>query len=204
MFPGPTGPTINYPRGEVITISEKVIPHREPKPEKIEQVAQIQELLSRSSGVILTDYRGLTVAEKADLTRRLRGAGAEYHVVKNTLFRLAYANYGDDPTALLQGPTAVAFALEDPVAPSKVLLDFIREKRKGTVKGGVVDGHIYDLAGVTALSTLPPKEVLIGQVVGSIQGPLAGLVFSLQGVLGNFVRTVQAIHDQKAGGEAAA
>lgn len=186
------------------TISEKVIPHREPKPEKIEQVATIQELLSRSSGVILTDYRGFTVAEKADLTRRLRGAGAEYHVVKNTLFRLAYGDYGQDPTALLQGPTAVAFALEDPVAPSKVLLDFIREKKKGTVKGGVVDGQIYDLEGVTKLSTLPTKDVLIGQVVGSIQSPLTGLVWSLQGVLGNFVRTVQAIHDQKSGGEAAA
>ncbi len=188
----------------MIPISEKVIPYREPKPEKVEQVAEIQELLGRSSGVILTDYRGFTVAEKAELTRRLRAAGAEYHVVKNTLFRRAYGEYGDDPSEMLSGPTAIAFALEDPVAPSKVLLDFIREKRKGVVKGGVVDGKVFDLDAVTELSKLPPKDVLIGQVVGSIQGPLAGLVFSLQGVLGNFVRTVQAIHDQKGGGESAA
>ena len=101
---------------------------------------------------------------------------------------------------MLEGPTAVIFALEDPAAPAKVIVDFIREKRKGVVKGGIVEGRVYDLKGVTALSELPSKEVLLGQVVGSIQGPLAGLVFSLQGVLGNFVRTVQAIHDQKAGG----
>ncbi len=181
------------------TISDKEIPKRAPKPEKIEQVATIQDLLDRSAGVVLTDYRGFTVAEKAELTRRLRAAGAEFHVVKNTLFRLAYAERGEDPAGLLEGPTAVAFALEDPVAPSKVVLDFMREKRKGTVKGGIVEGRVFDVDAVTKLSQLPPKEQLIAQVVGAVQGPLAGLVFSLQGILGNFVRTVQAIHDQKAG-----
>ena len=183
----------------MIAISEKEIPHRDPKPEKVQQVATLTELLDRSSGVVLTDYRGFTVAEKADLTRRLRQAGAEFHVVKNTLFRRAYGERGGDPSAMLEGPTAVAFALEDPVAPSKVLLDFMREKRKGVVKGGIVEGTVYDLEGVTQLSQLPPKDQLLGQVVGAIQGPLAGLVFSLQGVLGNLVRTLQAIHDQQAG-----
>jgi large subunit ribosomal protein L10 len=187
----------------VSSIAEKAIPHRDPKPEKVEQVAAITELLERSTGVILTDYRGFTVAEKADLTRRLRTAGAEYHVVKNTLFRRAYGERGEIPTAMLEGPTAAAFALEDPVAPTKVVLDFIREKRKGVVKGGVVDGQFFDVDGVTKLSQLPPKDVLIAQVVGSIQGPLAGLVFSLQGVIGGLARTIQAIHDQKAGPETA-
>jgi large subunit ribosomal protein L10 len=184
---------------EVIPITEKVIPHRDPKPEKVEQVQAIAELLDRSSGVVLTDYRGFTVAEKADLTRRLRDTGAEYHVVKNTLFRRAYGERGDDPSPMLEGPTAVVFAMEDPVAPSKALLGFIREKRKGTVKGAIVGGRVFSTEGVTQLSELPPKDQLLGQLVGSIQGPLAGFVWTLQGVLGNFVRTVQAIHDQKAG-----
>lgn len=183
---------------EVIPISEKTIPHRPPKQEKVEQVTSISELLDRSQGLVLTDYRGLTVQEKADLTRRLRAAGAEFHVVKNTLFRLAYSERGEDPSGMLSGPTAIAFALEDPVAPAKVITDFIREKRKGVVKGGIVEGRVYDVEGVTKLSQLPPKDQLVAQVVGAIQGPLAGLVFSLQGVIGNFVRTVQAIHDQKA------
>lgn len=165
----------------------------------MQQVTALQELLDRSAGLVLTDYRGFTVAEKADLTRRLRGAGAEYHVVKNTLFRLAYGDRGEDPAPMLEGPTAIAFALEDPVAPSKVILDFIREKRKGLVKGGLVEGRVFDLDAVTRLSQLPPKDQLIGQVVGAIQGPLAGLVFTLQGVVGGLVRTLQAIHDQQAG-----
>jgi len=159
----------------------------------------MSELLDRAAGLVLTDYRGLTVADKAELTRRLRQAGAEYHVVKNTLFRRAYGERGEDPSGLLEGPTAIAFAMEDPVAPAKVVLDFIREKKKGVVKGGVVEGRIYDVEGVTKLSQLPSRPQLLAQVVGTIQGPLSGLVYSLQGVLGNFVRTVQAIHDQKAG-----
>lgn len=188
----------------MIPIAEKEIPYRAPKPQKVEQVATISDLLDRSQGLVLTDYRGLTVADKADLTRRLRDVNAEYHVVKNTLFRRAYGERGEDPATLLEGPTAIVFALEDPVGPSKTLLAFIKEKRKGVVKGGLVDGKLFDTEGVTRLSELPSKDQLIGQVVGAIQGPLSGLVFSLQGVLGNFVRTVQAIHDQKAEGAAPA
>ena len=181
------------------SISEKAIPYRPPKPEKIEQVQGISDLLDRSSGLVLTNYRGLTVAEKADLTRRLREAGAEYHVVKNTLFRRAYGQRGEDPSTMLEGPTAIAFALEDAAAPAKVIVAFIKEKKKGEIKGGVVDGRVYDEKGVQRISELPTKDQLIGQVVGAVQGPLYGLVSTLEGVLSNFVRTVQAIHDQKAG-----
>jgi len=184
----------------VSEISEKAIPHRDPKPEKVEQVAVLSELLARSNGVLLTDYRGLTVAEKADLTRRLRAAGAEFHVVKNTLFRRAYGERGEDPGALLEGPTAVVFALEDPVAPAKVVTDFIREKRKASVKGGVVDGKVFDPAGVTALAQLPPKPVLLAQVAGTLQSPLSSLAFCLQGVLGGFGRALNALHEQKSAG----
>ena len=182
----------------MITIAEKTIPHRDPKPEKVEQVATISDLLDRSSGLFLTDYRGFTVAEKADLTRRLRAAGAEYHVVKNTLFRRAYGERGENADALLSGPTAVAFALEDPVAPAKIVLDFVREKKKGEIKGAVIDGKVIGVDAVKTLSELPPKEVLIAQVVGTIQGPVNGFVWGIQDLLAGFVRVVQAIHDQKA------
>jgi large subunit ribosomal protein L10 len=191
-------------RGEVIPISEKVIPYREPKPEKVEQVATLTDLLDRSSAVLLADYRGLTVAEKADLTRRLREADAEFHVVKNTLFRRAYGERGEDPSEWLSGPTAVAFALNDPVTPSKVLLDFIKEKRKGVVKGGVVDGRLFDEKQITQLSQLPPKDQLIAEVLGSIQSPLTNMVFTLQGVLSEFLLTLQAIGDQQGGAAPAA
>ena len=179
----------------------KVIPKRPPKQEKIDQVSTIRDLLERSQGVIITDYRGFTVAEKTELTKRLRAAGAEYHVVKNTLFKIAYE--GDAAVnPLLEGPTAVAFALQDPVAPAKTITDFIRESRKGVVKGGVVSNQLYSPEQVDQLAKLPTRDVLLGQVVGAIQSPLYGLVGTLQGVINNFVWTLQAIHDQKQGVEA--
>jgi large subunit ribosomal protein L10 len=166
--------------------------------EKERAVQEIGELLTRSKGAILTDYRGLTVSEITELRRRLREQKAEYHVVKNTLFRRAMSN-GEGLVPYLEGPTAVAFALDDPVGPAKVLLDFMREKRKAALKAGFIDGRVYDLDQVTALSKLPSRPVLISQVVGAIQSPISGLVFTLQGVISNFVYTLQAIADKKGG-----
>jgi large subunit ribosomal protein L10 len=161
-------------------------------------VAEIGALLEKSAGAILTDYRGLTVSEITELRKRLREQGAEYHVVKNTLFRRALNN-GEGLNPFLEGPTAVAFALEDPVGPAKVLVDFIREKRKVAVKAGYIDGRVYTADQMTALSKLPSKQVLLGQAVGAIQSPMSGLVFTLQGVISKFVYTLQSIADQKAG-----
>ncbi len=159
----------------------------------------LSNLLSESQGTILTDYRGLTVAEITDLRRRLQQAGAEYHVVKNTLFSIACGGNAAPLRDHLAGPIAVAFAKEDVVVAAKTLLDFIREKRKAEVKVGLVDGAVYDAEGIRKLSQLPGRAVLLGQVVGAIQSPLYGLVGTLQGVLNNLVWTLQAIHDQKAG-----
>lgn len=182
-----------------ISVTEKVIPKRDPKPEKIEQVSTLSDLLDRSAGVVLTDYRGFTVAEKADLTRRLRAANAEFHVVKNTLFRLAYGGRGEDPSSVMAGPTAVAFALDDPVAPTKIVFDFMKEKKKGVVKGGIVDGRVFDNTGMEQLSKLPPKQQLLAQVAGTLQSPMSSMAYCLQGVLGNMARVLQAVHEQKAG-----
>ena len=188
------------PREEAIAITDtKNIPQRPPKPQKVEQVSALRRLLSESNGAILTDYRGLTVSEITDLRRRLQQAGAEYHVVKNTLFKIAC---GDQVGALeehLTGPVAVAFALQDPVAPAKTIFDFIREKRKAEVKVGLIEGRVYQVEGVRQLSQLPPRQVLIGQAIGIMQAPIYNLVGTLQGIINNFVWTLQAIHDQKAG-----
>jgi large subunit ribosomal protein L10 len=159
-------------------------------------VHELAELVERSKGAILTDYRGLTVSEITELRRRLRDTEAEYHVVKNTLFKRAFAR-GGALEPYLEGPTAIAFALTDPVAPTKVLLDFIREKRKASVKAGWIDGRVYDEPQLSELSKLPPREILIAQVVGGIQAPISGLVHTLQGVISNFVYTLQAIVDKQ-------
>jgi len=184
----------------VSPIERKPIPKRPPKPHKIAQVAAIRELLARSNGIILTDYRGLTVAEKAELTRRLRAAGAEYHVVKNTLFKIAYGKDGE-VASLLEGPTAVAYLTGDPVPAAKALHDFMRELRKVTVKGGVLDGRLYTPEEVQRLSQLPPRDQLAAQVVGSVQAPLYQVVASVQSILNQLVWTLQAAAEKQ--GEAA-
>jgi large subunit ribosomal protein L10 len=169
-----------------------------PTAEKEQVIQELADLVGRSKGAILTDYRGFTVSEITELRKRLREQGAEYHVVKNTLFKRAIQD-GDRLGPYLEGPTAIAFALQDPVAPAKTLLDFMREKRKGVVKAGFIEGQVYTEPQVGELSKLPSRDVLIAQVVGGIQGPISGLVGALNGILSNFVYTLQAIVDKQGG-----
>ena len=169
-----------------------------PTAEKEQAIQDLTDLIGRSKGAILTDYRGFTVSEITELRKRLREQGAVYHVVKNTLFKRALQN-GDGLEQYLEGPTAIAFALEDPVGPAKAGLDFMKEKKKGVVKAGYIEGVVYTEPQVGELSKLPSRDVLIAQVVGGIQSPLSGLVGSLNGILSNFVYTLQAIVDKQGG-----
>jgi large subunit ribosomal protein L10 len=173
-----------------------------PRQDKVETVGELNDIFSRSTGAILTDYRGLTVSEITQLRGKLRAAGGEYHVVKNTLFRRALADsLSPELNNVLGGPTAVAFAQEDVVATTKAVLDFLRDLRKPDVKvkGGYVDGRFYTPDQVTALSRVPPREVVLGQAVGTIQAPLSNFVGTLNGALGEFVRTLQAYADKQRG-----
>jgi large subunit ribosomal protein L10 len=178
-----------------------------PNAQKEQTVSALREIVARSKGAILTDYRGLTVAEVTTLRRKLREADAEYHIVKNTLFKIAL---GDQVTPqlepLLTGPTAIAFAQNDVVAPTKAVLDFLRDLKKPEVKvkGGYIDGKVYSVDQVTALSKLPPREQLIAQLIGTLNAPIGEFVGTLDNIIGEFVRTVQAIADKRGGGEAAA
>ena len=159
-------------------------------------IQELADLVGRSKGAILTDYRGFTVAEITDLRKRLREQGAEYHVVKNTLFKRALED-SESLAPFLEGPTAIAFALQDPVAPAKTVLDFMREKRKGVVKAGYIEGQVYTEPQVGELSKLPSRDMLIAQVVGGIQAPIANLVGTLDGIISEFVRTLEAIVDKR-------
>jgi len=178
----------------------------DPAAQKIEIVAELRELIGQTSAAILTDYRGLSVAELTDLRKKLRAADAEFRVVKNTLFKLA----GDgllpisDLDEHLAGPTAIGFAKGDPVAATKIIVDFVKDHKAMSLKGGVVEGRIVDVAGVEALSKLPSREVLISQMLGSMQAPISGLVGTLNGIISNFVYTLQALIEKQEAGEAPA
>lgn len=170
------------------------------RPEKVAVVAEIQEKLSRSQGVVLVDYRGLNVEEVTELRKKLREAGVEYRVEKNTLVSLAAR--GAEVEGLdeyLAGPTALAFGYNDPVTPAKILSNFAKDHKKMELKGGVLEGKAIGKEQVKALADLPSREVLLGQVAGMLQAPMRGLVTVLSGPLRNLAYAVEAVRKKQAG-----
>jgi len=140
---------------------------------KQRQVAELAERLTRQRSVVVTDYRGLTVAELQDLRGRLRAAGVEYLVVKNTLARRATALVGlADLTDQLVGPTALALGYDDVSAPARLLAEYVRSTRRPElIRGGLAEGQWVDAAGVRVLADLPPREVLMAQLLGLLEVP---------------------------------
>lgn len=168
--------------------------------EKKQVVEELKEKLSNTKGAVLTNYRGLTVAQDTKLRRKLREAGVEYRVVKNTMTRIAAQEIGlEGLDSILEGPTAIAMSYTDPVAPAKVISDFIKETKLQAleIKAGLVEGQVIDAKGVKDLAGLPPKEVLIAKMLGSMQSPLYGLVNVLQGSIRNLVYALDAVRQQK-------
>jgi len=151
------------------------------KTKKPQIVERITQLLSDSRFLIATDYRGLSVAEMAELRHQLRNIGIEYHVVKNTLARFAAEKSGkQELSELLTGPTAIAFSQENIVPVAKALVDFIRiSKSTLSIKGALMDDSVIGAADVTRLAYLPPIEVLRARLVSLLLSPL----YSLQNVL---------------------
>ena len=163
--------------------------------EKVKQVEELADRLARSNIAVLTDYRGLTVAEMNDLRSKLRQAGVEYRVAKNTLTRLAAERVGR--TALiqdLQGPIAIAFGYDDPVTAAKAVAEYQRTSRVLAIKSALLGDRRLSAAEVSQLAELPSKDQLRAQLVGAIQGPMASLVGAINGLLSNVVYAI----DQRA------
>ncbi len=168
-------------------------------PEKEAAVAELNKRIAASKAFIMADYRGLTVPEMNELRRAMRQEGAQFIVVKNSLFNRALEGTDAEPVRpLLVGPTAVAFSDLDAVAIAKVLVEFAKEHQNLTIKGGFGDGDVYTLEQIKSLSEIPSREELLGQLVGNLQGPMADFVFTLRGIISNFVFTLQAVADKRA------
>lgn len=167
-------------------------------PEKQAAVAKLKEKLSQAKGAVLADYRGITVVEDTALRHKLREAAVDYQVVKNTFTRIAAGELGlKELESYLAGPTALAVSYTDPVAPAKVLVDFAKEHKQFAIKAGLVEGRVIGLEDVKALANLPPREVLLAKMLGSMQAPLSGLANVLQGSIRNLVYTLDAVRQQK-------
>jgi large subunit ribosomal protein L10 len=166
--------------------------------EKKATVAEIKEKLVNAKGAVLADYRGLNVADATQLRRTLREAGIEFRVLRNTMTRIAAREAGiQGLDTYLEGPTAIAFGFDDLVAPAKVLTKFSKENKNLVIKAGIVEGKVVDENGVKALADLPPREVLVAKMLGSMQAPISGLVNVLQGNIRNLVFALEAVRKQK-------
>ena len=168
------------------------------RPEIVAKIAEIKELLSNSKCTILVDFCGLTVAQDTALRRKMREAGVHYNVVKNTLLRIAAQEVGiEGLEPSLEKNTAIAVAPEDPVAVAKIICDFPKENKELKVKVGVLDGKVIGADQIRAMAALPPKEVLVAKLLGSMNAPISGFVNVLQGTIRNVVYALDAVRKQK-------
>lgn len=151
---------------------------------KQEKVTALTELLKNAAAGVLVDYKGITVEEDTNLRRALREAGVTYTVEKNSTLRFALKNAGlDDLTSCLEGTTAVALSHEDQTVAARILGEFAeKNENKFNLKAGFIGTDIYDAKSVMALSKIPSREVLLSQLVGSLQGPMQKLAAIIKAV----------------------
>ena len=168
------------------------------RPEKVAKIAEIKEFISNAKATILVDFCGLTVAQDTKFRVEMRKAGIKYIVVKNTLLRIAAQEAGvEGLEPSLEKNTAIAVAPEDPVAVAKIICDFAKTNKELKVKAGILDGKVISADEVKALAALPPKEVLVAKLLGSMNSPISGFVGVLQGTIRKVVYALDAVRKAK-------
>lgn len=162
----------------------------EAKQQKQVIIDEIKQKLENAQSAVVIDYMGISVAEADNMRKKLREGGVDYTVYKNTLIKRAIEGTDYAPLAeVLEGPTALAISSEDATAPARMINTVIKEYKKMEFKAGVVEGTYYDKAGIEQIADIPSRDVLIAKFMGSIQSPVS-----------KFVRTLQAIADDKGEG----
>jgi large subunit ribosomal protein L10 len=165
-------------------------------------VDKLTDELGRIKLAVMTDYRGLTVREAEELREQLRKEGITYRVAKNTLLRIAMQNnpaLADVDPKTFTGPMALALGFDDEVAPARVIFQYAKKHDALEIVGGVTgDGQVLTAAQVKALATMPTREQLIAQVVGTIAGPLTGLVGVMSGNVRSIINLLNALQEKRA------
>lgn len=175
-----------------------------PKSEKITAVSEIRRRLQENDIAILTKYIGINVAQVTELRSKLRAAGVEFKVYKNTLGRLALRELGLEAAAdFMEGPTAWAFS-KDPVAPAKILKEFSGNLKFVSMVGGVLEGKVVTKAQLESLASMPGRDQLRAQLIGTIAAPLRSLAGVLNALPRNLVNVLDQIRKQKEAGSAQA
>ena len=165
---------------------------------KQEKIAHYKEQFEKAKVAVVADYRGLTVEEITELRRNLQNAEADLTVTKNTLCKVAAKGTNFEVISeLMEGPTAIAFGFGDEVASAKILAKFIKENKKGEILGAVLEGKVLSADEAKKLASMPSKEELYAKMLGSINSPSSGLVYSVNGVMSALVRAIDAVRAQK-------
>ena len=160
-------------------------------------VKNLQDLFENSRDYIFTDYRGLSVSQITELRTKLREENATYRVVKNRYAKIALKNLEmPQVDEILIGPTAVALPKDESGAVAKVLVEFSKDNPV-EIKGGIIDGQVFDASQMEAYSKLPTKDELLAKLMGTMNAPLQHLAYAINGVPSKLVRTLQAVADKK-------
>jgi large subunit ribosomal protein L10 len=169
-----------------------------PTPKKEATVGTLRDEVAQAQGIIAFSFTGLSVPQISDLRARLRKADAQMYVVKNRLAKLALGgSAADNLSGILTGPNALAFCLGDTPVVVKLLADFAKEVGGVGLRGCFMEGVVFDAKQTETLATLPAKPELVAQVLGALNSPISGLVFTLRGIISDFVYTLQAVVDKQ-------
>ncbi len=161
-------------------------------------VSEFKEKFERAKGVIFTEYRGLTVKEISALRGRLREAGLEYRVIKNTLIRIAAEGTPvSNAKEFFSGPVGLAVGYDDPVLLAKKIIEFSKTNEKLKIKGGVIEGGLYGPEQIRTISELPAREILLSMLVGAIQSPLSKCATLLNATVARFIYAMEALKNKK-------
>ena len=161
-------------------------------------VKELEDKFSKSASSVFAEFRGLNVQNMEDLRNRSRQANVEFAVIKNTLAQRAFQTLQiKDATDFFVGPTAVAFGWDDPITPIKVLNEFAKANPQLVLKGGMIEGTLVSESKLGTLANLPPREILLSQLLMNMQSPLTGLVNVLSGPIRGLVNCLKAIEQKK-------
>jgi len=176
----------------------KQLPSEKILEQKKQQVAALKDAFTRANVGVLVNYSGITVEKDTKLRKQLREAGCEYKVVKNTLLSRAFKDAGiEGLDSCLNGTTAIAYSENGYTEAPKILSDYAKDNDNFEVKAGFIDGDAVDAASIDALAKLPPKEVLLAQVLGGLNGPIQGFANVLSGTMRGLVIALNAIAEKQ-------
>jgi large subunit ribosomal protein L10 len=169
-----------------------------PRPEKVEKVRELKEMMKDAEAILMLDFTGLNVAEMTELRNRLKKRNIVFRVVKNTLARIAVEELGlGEMTSLLVGPNSIVVTREDPVEPIKIIQAFESEFKKTKFKGGFLFGKLLGPEEIEKLGKLPPKDELRAKTLGVLLGPINGLLWALKGLQTKLVLVLSSIKEGK-------